>query len=908
MALQSIRILLIEDEPAHAEAIARSLEDMEGSELRVMTSLQAFRDHAEAWSPDIALMDLNLPDGRATEVLPDPSGTRLFPIIVMTSYGSEQTAVEAMKCGALDYLVKSPETFNSLPRTLEQLLREWQLRVERKRAEEALAQSRSELKAIYDHIPLMMCVVDSDRRVLYANPAFTTFTGATEEELKGGRACGIFGCINALNDLGGCGFGTNCQECPIRLALDDTLQTGVGHKDVEYCTTIVQKGNPRAFALLGSTALFHEGGEAHMLLCLHDITDRKEAENDLQESKQYNQQVIRSAQEGVIVYDLDLRYQVWNPYMEQLSGISASEVLGKHPLEVFPFLKEAGVIERLEKVLAGEMVDSNDFPFQVPASGKSGWATDRSGPFWNAKGEVIGVIGTVSDITDRKNAEDALRESEERHRLLADNASDVIWTMDLEGRFTYVSPSVERLRGYTQAEVMRQTLAEALTPESARVAQDGLANSMESLVSGQLFLPFRGELEQPCKDGSTVWTEVTTSGMRNQEGVFIGILGVTRDITERKRTEDEKAKLQTQLQHAQKLESLGNLAGGVAHDMNNVLGAILGLASANIEALPVGSPAQSAFKTIIKAAERGGKMVKGLLSFARHSPAEEKEVDLNALLLEEVHLLERTTLSKVNLQTDLASNLRFIRGDSSALAHAFMNLCVNAKDAMPDGGTLTLRTRNLDSNWIQVEVADTGSGMSDDVLARALDPFFTTKEVGKGTGLGLSMVYSTVKAHHGLIDIESELGRGTCMKMRFPISESMIQTTDASATIPLTTPVRTLNVLVVDDDELIQSTLVAMLDVLNHSISTAWSGEEALVRLESGSVPDAVILDMNMPGLGGAGTLPRLRALLPTLPVFLATGRVDESALNLTRKYPHVTLLPKPFSMLELQQCLSALG
>jgi signal transduction histidine kinase len=411
------------------------------------------------------------------------------------------------------------------------------------------------------------------------------------------------------------------------------------------------------------------------------------------------------------------------------------------------------------------------------------------------------------------------------------------------------------------------------------------------------------ELEFKHKTGLTGFWSVEAVRLSSNK-----YLGFASDISKRKQSDQENLRLQGHLHHSQKMESLGSLAGGVAHDMNNVLGAILGLASANIEAQPMGSPAQHAFKTIIKATERGGKMVKGLLSFARQSPAEEKDLDLNAILLEEVHLLERTTLSRVNLETDLASNLRCIRGDANALAHAFMNLCVNAKDAMHDGGTLTLRTRNLDSNWIQVEVEDTGSGMSNDVLARALDPFFTTKEVGKGTGLGLSMVYSTVKAHQGLIDIESELGRGTCVKMRFPISESMIQTADASATIPLKTPFRTLSVLVVDDDELIQSTLVAMLDILNHSISSAWSGEEALVRLESGLVPDAVILDMNMPGLGGDGTLPRLRALFPALPVFLATGRVDESALNLTRKYPHVTLLSKPFSMLELQQCLSTLG
>ena len=351
------------------------------------------------------------------------------------------------------------------------------------------------------------------------------------------------------------------------------------------------------------------------------------------------------------------------------------------------------------------------------------------------------------------------------------------------------------------------------------------------------------------------------------------------------------------------MESLGILAGGVAHDINNVLGAILGMATAHIEAQPAGSPVHRAFDTISQAAVRGGNMVKSLLSLARQNPAEERQLDLNVILHEEVRFLERTTLSKIQLEMDLADNLRPILGDASALTHAFMNLCVNAVDAMPDHGTLTLRTRNVDGDWVEAVVEDTGCGMPSDVLEKAVDPFFTTKEVGKGPGLGLSMVYSTVKAHHGQLDIQSEPGRGTRVRMRFPACATRSRVPDPAAE-PQSRTCGRLNVLLVDDDELVQASLMALLGALGHEATAALSGEQALEALEAGLRPDVVILDMNMPGLGGAGTLPRLRALVPGVPVLLSTGRVDQAAQDLASAHPGVTLLPKPFTMKELKQRL----
>jgi len=378
-------------------------------------------------------------------------------------------------------------------------------------------------------------------------------------------------------------------------------------------------------------------------------------------------------------------------------------------------------------------------------------------------------------------------------------------------------------------------------------------------------------------------------------------------IVERKKAEEQQRQLQAQLQQAQKMESLGILAGGVAHDMNNVLGAILGLASASLETQPAESETYRAFDTISRAALRGGTLVRSLLSFARQSPVEVRELDMNAILREEALLLERTTLSKVTLELELAPDLKLMRGDAGALTHALMNLCVNAVDAMPEGGTLTLRTRNVEHLWLEIQVEDTGEGMPSSVLNKALDPFFTTKEVGKGTGLGLSMVYSTVKAHQGEMEMESEPGWGTRVSLRFPACEAQATPVEIASGPPMQRPSQALRILLVDDDELIRSSVQALLEAMGHTARVVASGEGALECLETGYCPDVVILDMNMPGLGGAGTLSRLRAKASAIPVLLATGRADQTALDLTAAYPLVTLLAKPFTMAQLKGSLEAL-
>jgi PAS domain S-box-containing protein len=498
----------------------------------------------------------------------------------------------------------------------------------------------------------------------------------------------------------------------------------------------------------------------------------------------------------------------------------------------------------------------------------------------------------IHDVTERKLAEQTIRESEEKFALTFQQAPTLMTLSEVEtGTYLDVNEAFQQISGYTREEALGRTSIEVgwITPSSRERMTQALAENGH--ITGLA-------IETLAKDGRTL------TCLLNAELVPINgrkrLLAAALDIT-------ALVKAQQQLEHAQRMDSLGNLAGGVAHDMNNVLGAILALASTQVAAHPEASTAHRAFDTIAQAALRGGEMVKRLLTFARRSPAELQDLELNGILREEVLLLERTTLARIRLQLELADDLPRVRGDASALTHAIMNLCVNAVDAMAGNGTLTLRTRNVEGRWAEVAVTDTGAGMPRAVLDRALDPYFTTKPAGQGTGLGLTMVYSTVKAHGGEMDLASEEGHGTTVRIRFPASAPTVAQAPAAAA-PASLESRTMDVLLVDDDELMQESIAMMLEIMGHRVTTADCGERALELLEAGLRPEVVILDMNMPGLGGAGTLPRMQLLRPGLPVILATGRTDQTALDLVDRHGNVALLPKPFALKDLQAQFRALG
>ena len=399
------------------------------------------------------------------------------------------------------------------------------------------------------------------------------------------------------------------------------------------------------------------------------------------------------------------------------------------------------------------------------------------------------------------------------------------------------------------------------------------------------------------KDGSLV-TGLMSAKLLTFEAEAC-VLSSTRDLTQRKQAEEERRLLQAQLHQSQKQESLGALAGGVAHDMNNVLGAILSLASSDRTRLEAGDPLAKSFETIIKACLRGRGVVKSLLCFARKELEQTQPVDLNAVVREVVALLAHTTLQRMTLDTELQDGLGTVQGDACALSHALVNLCMNAMDAMPGGGRVLVRTENLGSSRVRLTVADTGTGMSAEVQEKALEPFFTTKPVGKGTGLGLAMVFGTVQAHGGTLEIQSRLGQGSSVLLTFPAATVPgAFLTQATETVAQGAP---LAILLVDDDQLIRASVAPMLALVGHQVSTAEGGQEALALLAAGLRVDLVILDLNMPGMNGAQTLGHLLALNPAQVVLLASGYNDGEVSELMEGRPTVSFLQKPFTLVELQ-------
>jgi PAS domain S-box-containing protein len=748
--------------------------------------------------------------------------------------------------------------------------------LERRQAETLKAQSEASYRRQFtDNIAVMLMIDFESGRIVDANKSAVAFYGYPKERLLGLpigeintlRPDDLKAAMTSVMNLGGARF-----EFQHRLA-DGSL------RDVEVSASRIH---------LGDREILHS--------IIHDITQRKRAEEALKASEDRYRAQFNLANEGIFTLSPEGELLEVNEAFARMHGYTQAELRGMNLKDLDTPASSRVAPERMRRLLAGEAMtievehyhkDGHTFPLEVSASLVTG-------------GGSPAILCFHRDITERKQAQEALRESEEQLRIIFEASDAGIILVSPEGTIAFANRRMTEMFG-TSTEALIGTNYGALLLESERKAGD---ERMRQLITGEI-QSVSVERRYLRADGTDFWGQLSGRRLEHPDGSLRALVGVITDISERKRMEREQLVAEQRIQQAQKMESLGSLAGGVAHDMNNVLGAILGLASAHVESQVPGSPAHRAFSTILKAAERGGTMVKSLLTLARQDPSEQHELDLNTILKEEVRLLERTTLAKVRLVMELDRDLAPIRGDASALTHAVMNLCVNAVDAMPEGGTLTLGTRNLDADWVEVRVEDTGCGMPSEVLEKALDPFFTTKAVGKGTGLGLSLVYSAVKAHRGRMEILSEPGRGTCVKLRFPASAPEPAPVLAAPPPAQTGPHRSLSVLMVDDDELIQSSMQVLLEALGHRVAPARSGEEALAKLETGLKPDVVILDMNMPGIGGAGTLPRLRSLRPDLPVLLATGRADQGALDLVAAHPRVTLLSKPFSMADLQQHLA---
>ena len=496
------------------------------------------------------------------------------------------------------------------------------------------------------------------------------------------------------------------------------------------------------------------------------------------------------------------------------------------------------------------------------------------------------LLAGVNDISERKHAE----EEREQFFRFFQTASDLMCISDPRGRLIRVNPACTQILGYSAEELTSRPFIEFILEE------DRGATLAEMNRQPELDYTLDFENRFQCKDGSIRWLSWRATYAKRDRLTY----ATARDVTDLRKAAEERRALQEKLVQAQKLEALGVMVAGVAHNINNVLAAVMATASLSAEAA-TGARDLESYRIIGDACRRGRDVVKSLVHFSQPSLSNAGPFELHALITEVRALLASTTRSRFQILEAFAAEPLWIFGNMGDLNHALMNLCLNALDAMADGGTLTIRTASAEPGWAEIAMEDDGAGMTPAVLEHALDPFFTTKELGQGTGLGLSMTHGVVKAHGGTLDIHSTPGRGTTVKLRFPRIPAPAAGPDQGEAAPAP---RSLNVLLADDDEDVRFLMVRMFLRSGHRVRDVDSGMAALENLAAGPLPDLVILDQNMPGLTGVQTLEMVRALYPDLPVLISSGQLDLEEWPCLQGQ-NVGVIAKPFDLAELQAKLA---
>jgi hypothetical protein len=510
---------------------------------------------------------------------------------------------------------------------------------------------------------------------------------------------------------------------------------------------------------------------------------------------------------------------------------------------------------------------------------------------------------------ERRGAEEALRESEARYRLLAENSGDVIWTIDMVSqRFTYVSPSVRRLLGVSPAELSSRTLLDIVRPEDKERVMSLLHERMDALQAHEEPTRVRIDaVELTRADGTLVATEMVVTLRNEISGRGRELIGVSRDITDR-------MLLEGQLVHAQKMEAVGQLAGGVAHDFNNLLQAILGFAQLASDELPEGSTVRQYLAEVLRASDRARALIGKLLTFSRRETSRRSVIDLDDLVAGMSDMLRKLIGETCRLSTSSDGPGKLVTADPGQIEQVLVNLCVNAKDAMASGGTVQISTSlaRFDTEscrrnpWARpgefavLSVTDTGIGMSADVVRHIFEPFFTTKPRGRGTGLGMAIVYGIVTQHDGLIDVQSLPGQGTSISIHLPLAR--VDAAPQKAVQPVTAA-RGGNeiVLLAEDDDSVRTFASQVLKQSGYTVLTAADGAQALELFQSrGESVSLVVLDVIMPRMTGPAVADRIRSLRPRLPILFCTGhdfRLLEAGFAPS---PDMDVLPKPFTTADL--------
>jgi PAS domain S-box-containing protein len=877
-----LRVLVLEDSAQDVELYARNLRNVGFDPQWVRVDTEEAFQATLTEEFDIVLAEDDLPGYNGLQALKFLQKTGWdIPFILISQNINEEVAVEAIRGGAEDYVIK--DRLIHLGPAVVRAMHRKKLRLQQRQTE---AEEKLELQLL-EQTSEVSGVGGWSLDLATREVRWTRQTYAIHEVDPDFRP----DLESALN------FYAPESRPLIQAAVEEAMRSGTAF-DLEL-SFVTAKGRRRWVRAQGR-AVREKGVPIRLIGVFYDITEKRRSEMQMQ----LLESVVTHLRDAVLITEAEPvsepgpRIVFVNPAFEKLTGYTCEEVIGRSPRFLQCDRTSRKELDRIRQALmARESVHAE--LINRRKDGAEYWVEVNIVPLFNAAGECTHFVSLQRDVTNRKLTEIKISEQ----AALLDRANDAIIVLRLDQGITYWNRAAERIYGWSSSEASSLQFR-----EDVHLDQQVFDQAMEHVLREGAWT---GEMKQRTRDGKTLYVDASWTLLRNEAGKPEAVLIISTDATERK-------KLEQQFLRAQRLESIGILASGIAHDLNNILAPIL----LSIQSLRDGEQDPIRLKileTIEASTRRGAEIVQQVLLFGRGAEGQRVSVSIPRLLKDVQRFINETFPKNITLNVHLEDGVRSVSGDPTQLHQVLLNLCVNARDAMPDGGRLTISARNVDSDpegsfeptasqdgpFVLLQVEDNGVGISADILDKIFDPFFTTKELGKGTGLGLPTSLAIIKSHGGFIRVYSEPGKGTTFRVYLP-AESHKAVVEEEARLVKLPRGNGETILVVDDEVSVREICRQVLEAFGYKVLLANDGAEALsIFASQREVIDLVLTDMMMPLMDGPALIQLVKKLKPDVPIVAASGlNSGHDALKLTSHWV-TRFLAKPFSAETLLTTLS---
>ncbi len=874
-------VLAVNDNPDQLEVLQVILQQ---AGFRVATAFggnEGF-DAARRELPDLIISDVMMPDGDGLELcrlIRADAALQSTPILLLSGLRKDmKSVVEGIALGADDYL--------EIPYDAMYLVAKATRMIERRQTERALRANDNRFRSLIENSRDIISILTSDGTIVYESPALEYVLGYAPDELIGKNAFDLIYPEDAAR---------------VNAFFNQALQNIDAAGQVEY--RFRHKDNSwRILESLGRK--FNDPADGLVVIVnSRDVTEQRkalESKREAEDTNRFQAHLLDTVEQAVIATDLDGIVTYWNGFAQRLYGWSAEEAVGR---AITSLTTPEGAQAEANEIISRLKEDGKSWAGDFTVRRKNGEtfpARVFNSPISDAGGGAIGIVGISFDITDQRRADEALRQAEIRYRSLVELSPAIVYLAEPFLPFApiYVSPNVE-VFGY-QSEEWFACADMWLTLIHEEDRERVIQNTKDAIKQG---LNTEIEYRIVARDRQIHWVHDKGCFIRDEQGNAIGWQGVILDVTETK-------KLEEQLRLSQKLESVGRLAGGIAHDFNNMLTVINGYSAIILKQIGGDHPLSPKVLEIKKAGERSALLTHQLLAFSRQQILKPRILNINEIIVDTSNMLQRLIGEDIQLNILPDPKAGQIEVDPGQLTQVIMNLAVNARDAMPDGGNLTIETANvyldeetaalfpptLPGFYVLLTIGDTGSGISDDVKQHIFEPFYTTKEIGKGTGLGLATVYGIIKQSGGYIWAESEAGKGATFRIYFPRADKQSAQAEAG-TVAAEVSGGSETILLVEDEEIVRNLAREILETCDYKVIEAENGIEALeICRKPGCKIDLLITDVVMPKMGGREVAEKVAEIFPDIPQLFISGYTNDGIFREGLIKEDMNFIQKPFT------------